>query len=179
MESCSSHSALLVRPDKLELFFFFEQSPDHLVPVYSQRMRHFEDLTAWLPTDGLQALAQLLRTRLFSFFFDWSTVDIQFYISFRHNIVLWQLYTFCCVHHRCSYHLPPNNTVTVLLTISPMLYLSSSWLTHSATGSLYLLSPSHVLPILLTSLPSSSRRLVLCFYGSISAFLFILFCFVF
>ena len=44
-------------------------------------------------------------------------------------------------HHNSNYHLSPYNIIKILLTIIPMLYITSLWLMYFIIGSLYLLLP--------------------------------------
>ena len=96
-----------------------------------------------------------------------------------YNIVIQLLSVLCCVHLTCSYHLSPCNTVTIPLTLFPMLCLSSLWLTHSITGSLYFPLPfTHfvqpTLPFLLATISLFS-----VFMGLILLFVCLFNCFVF
>lgn len=41
----------------------------------------------------------------------------------------------CCAHWKCGCHMSPYNTITVSLTVCPMLCFLFPWLTHSMTRS--------------------------------------------
>ena len=58
-----------------------------------------------------------------------------------YNIVIWHLYTLWDDHRKFSYHLSPFKVITTLLTIFPILYITSPWLIYFITGSLCLLIP--------------------------------------
>ena len=64
------------------------------------------------------------------------------YISLRYT-TWWSHGSICYTHHKCSYHLTPYNTTTVLLTPFPLLGLSflCLCLIHSLTRCLYLPFP--------------------------------------
>ena len=65
----------------------------------------------------------------------WPTPLCQFLV---HSVVIQYFYTAHKEHHASSYHLPPYKDITLLLTISPMLYISFLWLIYFTTGSLSL-----------------------------------------
>ena len=76
-------------------------------------------------------------------------------------MVIWQLYTLCCDHHRCGYHLSPYSAVTIPLTVFPTLYFLFPGLIHPVTGSLYLRLPfAH---FALSSAPSLLATTILFF----------------
>ena len=105
-------------------------------------------------------------------------IDTQCYISFR--CTTWFNNFICYSHQKYSYDLSPYNTIMTLLAIFLMLDLSSPWLSHSITGSLFLPIPFTNFAHPLTS--SGSHLFVPCIYGSDSDsafcwFMICLFCF--
>ena len=86
-----------------------------------------------------------------------------------------QVYILRSAHYKCSYHLPPCNAIAVQLTLFPVLYLLSLWLTHYTCGSLCLTLPFTHFALHHLS-PSGNHQFVLWIYGSVFAFcLFICF----
>ena len=87
-----------------------------------------------------------------------------------YSLVIWQVYTLCRAHHKCSCHLSHYIPITVPLTASLMLCLVFLRLTPSTAGGLYLLLSfthfaQHSAPH-----PSGNCQFVLCIYRSDSGF---------
>ena len=91
-----------------------------------------------------------------------------------YNIVIWYFHILQNAHHdKFSYHLSPYKGITLLLTIFPMLYISSPWLIYFVTESVYLLiSLTYV-----AHSPTSSPLATSCLF-SVSMILF-LFCYLY
>ena len=91
----------------------------------------------------------------------------------QHNdIMIQRLCTLQNDHHdKSSYHLSPCKVNTVLLTVLPMLYITSSWLIYFTTGSLSPLIPfTHLSP----SSPLCSSNSPICvLYESTLCFAFL------
>ena len=104
---------------------------------------------------------------LFLLKYSWHTILHLFQV---YNIVIWYFYISQNDHHdKSSYYLSPYKFIMILLTISPMLYISSLWLIYFVTGSVYLLiSLTCFTP---PSLPSPLATTCL-FSVSVSLFLF-------
>lgn len=80
----------------------------------------------------------------------------QYYMHFRYTTVIELLCMLCCAQYKRSYHLSPYKTITVSLTIFPMLCSLFWWLIHSLNWSLYFPLPfTHVVHPH-TSLPSGN-----------------------
>lgn len=116
----------------------------------------------------VQVPSFLLLLRLFY----WCVVDAECYVSF--NIVI--RCTSHHAHHKQRSHPSPYNTMTVLLTLFPMLYSSSSWLTPSVTRSLHLPLPFTYFALLSPPHPAAMETTTSSF--SIFMGLFLLFLFV-
>ena len=69
--------------------------------------------------------------------YSWHTMLHYFQVC---NTVIRQIYVMLC-SPKCGHHLSPYNTITIPLTLFPMLCLLLSWLTPSITRSLYLPLP--------------------------------------
>lgn len=76
-------------------------------------------------------------------------------------------------HRKCSHHLPPYNLITTLLTLCPVLYCSSLWLTYCVTGSLYLWIPVTYLAHLPTPSPLTTASLYLWVCLCVRSFIFL------
>ena len=107
-------------------------------------------------------------------FFNWGIIDIQYILvpGVRHSV--WHLCTLQIDHCRkSSNHLSLYKVIMVLLTVFPVLYITSLWLIYFITGSLYFLihfkyftqPPAH---------PSSNHQMVLCIWVCFCLVFFVL-----
>ena len=89
------------------------------------------------------------------------------------------LYTLCSDHpNKSSTHLAPHIVITILLTIFPVLYFTSSWIfCNCSCVLLQLYLPSPFLPVLPNPVSSADCQFVLCIYKFVSVSLVSLFWF--
>ena len=76
---------------------------------------------------------------------------------------IYRIYTQNDHHNNYRYHLSPFKVITILLTISPMLYFTSLGLIYFITGTLCLFI-SFTYSAQLPPLPSGNCQLILCLY---------------
>ena len=101
----------------------------------------------------------------------YTTTSLSICLFQVHIIVILYLYTLQNDHHdKSSYHLAPYKVIIILLTIFPMLYITSLQLIYFITGSLYLLIPSPISP---NPLPVSPLATTSMFSVSMNPFLFL------
>lgn len=114
-------------------------------------------------------LFQMLKN-FFIFFFNLSIADAQCYLSFRCPAEWFSHSVLCCARHKWGSCLSPCNAVPVPSSMFPRLCLSSPWLLHSITGSLYLPVPFTHFAALSTPSPLATTRMFSVFIGLILLF---------
>ena len=92
--------------------------------------------------------------------------------------MLWYFYALQNDHHdKSSYHLSLHKDITLLLTIFPVVYITSPWLVCFITDSLYFLIPFTYFTQSSTPFPSGNHQFVLDIYDSASVLSDPFFCF--
>ena len=82
------------------------------------------------------SINQLLIIHIKKLKYNWLRVLYEFHV---YNKVIQYFYILQNDHHKSSYFLSPYKIILILLTILPILYLTTLWLIYLVTGSLYLL----------------------------------------